>query len=69
MIVLMAIIRIKRPLRVWWWVIWFGKNVADKYVENVGMYNYNLGCVDIEIEAGGQELEIWHVQHEVECFG
>jgi hypothetical protein len=46
-----------------------GKNVADKYVENIGMYNYNLGCVDIEIETGGQELEIWHVQHEMECFG
>jgi hypothetical protein len=48
---------------------WVGKNVAGKYVKKVGMYNYNLGCVDIRIKAGGQELEIWHVQHEVECFG
>jgi hypothetical protein len=37
---------------------WVGKNVVDKYVENVGMHNYNLGCIDIGSEAGGQELEI-----------
>jgi hypothetical protein len=39
--------------------------VADKYAERVDMCKYNLNYI-VGIEVIEQEVEMWHVQREVE---
>jgi hypothetical protein len=40
--------------------------VAGKYIKRVDMYKHNMDYIVVGIEVVEQEVEMWHVEREVE---